>query len=82
MKSIWLPPLYVEFEDTGWHNDSDGEMVAFRVIKNGEPTTSEIKFFKGDAKQIVRLLEAAGIATEERKRGVPETPRHTRRTRR
>ncbi|MBP1856847.1 hypothetical protein [Rhizobium herbae] len=71
-----LPPVYIQYEDCNWIEG--GNTVGFRVMKNGEPTTSELQFFPGDAKQVIELLEAAGVPTRELVRGAPEKPRFKR----
>lgn len=77
MKSPWLPPIFVEFEDADWQGE--GERVVLRVKKNGEVIGSS-EFFPEEAKRVIALFEAAGVVTHELKRGVPETPWFKKRT--
>lgn len=72
MKSPWLPPLYVETEDTFWQDDG-GEQIAFRVMQNGNAVAS-FQFFPGEAEKVIKLLEAVGVVTDRLERGAPEKP--------
>ncbi|MCV9960358.1 hypothetical protein OIU34_00465 [Pararhizobium sp. BT-229] len=75
VKSPWLPPHYVEYENANWQGE--GARIVLRVKKNGTVIQSS-EFFPDEARRVIELLQAAGVVTEELQRGVPEKPRFKR----